>query len=272
MTPDCEPIHDTLLQRCRLFGKQQRIRQRWALDPVYPQPNDFEVEFLEELHAARSSNIIVESSGIKVRLGSDISPWITYLLLCDAYEHGDIRLISEHIYPGQKVIVIGGGIGVISAAIAKKAKVTPTIIEANPLLLGRLDETAILNNVDFNVIHGAVLAGHHSGVTKFYLSEDFWASSLREDTWLQTKTIDVPIIDMAKKLSEKYDVAFFDIEGEEVGLFEHLPLPQNLKTLFVEIHRPVIGAKAEASVMNRLWEQGFKLVDSDGLTGCWQRL
>ncbi|MCD5327938.1 FkbM family methyltransferase [Chromobacterium piscinae] len=266
------PAYAKMVKKCRHFGLQQKIRERWALDPIFPEPNDQERAFFQELDSMRHSSLIIESSGIRVRLGPDIPTWITYLLLCDAYEHGDIRLIADYVRPGERTLVIGGGIGVIAAEIAQKSALAPTIIEANPLLLERLNDTAELNGVAFDIIHGVVQPGCISGLAPFHISEEFWASSLREDTWRKTSTVEVPIVDLETVLTAPYDVVFLDIEGAEVGLLEMLLLPKTVKTLFVEIHRPLIGGRAEAAVMNRLWDQGFKLVDSEGLTGCWQRM
>lgn len=237
----------------------------------YPTPNNIEMSLLECIESYEKYSEIIQSSNVLVNVDSDIPPWIVYLLICNAYEHGDVRLIREHVEFGQKSIVIGGGIGIIATALAQVSRRSVTVIEANPFLLNRLSHTARLNDVNFQIVYGAVKAGVRQGVTKFHISKEFWASSLRKDTWQSTSSIDVPVVDLGPLLMDDYDVAFFDIEGEEAEIFDAIELPQRLSTVFVEIHKPIIGEKIGAKVMNKLWMQGYRLIDSDALTYCWKR-
>ncbi|WP_186338498.1 FkbM family methyltransferase [Chromobacterium vaccinii] len=260
-----------LFEQCLILGQQQQIRMRWSLMLDYPSPNNIEMSLLECIEKCEEYSEVIQSSDVLVNIDSDIPPWIVYLLICNAYEHGDVRLVREYVEFGQKSIVIGGGIGIIATALAQVSRRDVTVIEANPFLLNRLSQTARLNDVDFQIVYGAVKAGVRQGVTKFHISKEFWASSLRKDTWQSTSVIDVPVVDLSSLLMDDYDVAFFDIEGEEEKIFDAIALPQRLSTIFVEIHKPTIGEKVGAKIMNKLWEQGYRLVDSEALTSCWKR-
>lgn len=260
-----------LFEKCLSIGRQQKIRERWSLMSDYPSPNSAEMSLLEYIEKCDSYSEIIQSSDVLVSVDSEIPPWIVYLLMCNAYEHGDVRLIRECVEFGQKSIVIGGGIGIIATVLSQVSRRDTTVIEANPYLLNRLSHTASLNDVNFQIVYGAVKAGVRQGMTKFHISKEFWASSLRKDTWQSTSTIDVPVVDLELLLMDDYDVAFFDIEGEEAKIFDTIELPSGLKTIFVEIHKPIIGEKAMAKVMNKLWQQGYRLVDSEAFTFCWKR-
>lgn len=253
------------------LGEKCNIKSRWELNTIFPEPNSEEKKLLGRFEKKILNGSVIETHGIKVKIDKYIDTWVAYLIICDAYEAGDIRLINRYLDEKNSVLVIGGGIGVIASQIARITKKDTTVIEANACLIEKLWETSQLNDVKFNLKHGVVIPGESSGVAKFSISKEFWSSSIRQNTWKKDKIVEVNIIDLQSELGKHYDTIFVDIEGAEDGLFKYTRIPVNIKNVFIEIHDCFLGGAATAEVQNDLWENGFRLVDSDGLTRYWRR-
>src|SRR5438552_1981345 len=94
------------------LGKQEKIRDRWSLNPTYPTPSTSELAAFPKIELFLSKKPTVITSGIIVELGSHIDAYLAYLICCNAYEHGDIELIKQHVSRAGHAVVMGGGIGV----------------------------------------------------------------------------------------------------------------------------------------------------------------
>jgi hypothetical protein len=260
-----------LIQQLQALGQTTAVRARWDLDARYPDPQPAESALLTALPAWLASAPQIQTSGIQVQLGEHIDPYLAYLMVNDAYEHGDIALIRRHLPAlgnSAHAVVMGGGIGVIATAIAQQAQCAVTVYDANPALLPHIRQTATLNQVDLAPQWGAI-ASTGGGHLTLHVSQEFWASSSRPGTYKAVQAIEVPTVAFAEALVQA-QIAFVDIEGGEANLFFD-PLPTSLQHLFVEIHTPALGHATSASVMNRLWQHGFELIEFAGLTYYWRR-
>ncbi|MDK2126483.1 class I SAM-dependent methyltransferase [Parachitinimonas caeni] len=254
-----------MLERVRCLGKRSRIRDRWDLKPVFPSPTAAELPLLAELASVDPFELEVE--GIRIEIDREIDPWIVYALICDAYEHGDMDLLRKYMQPGQIVGVIGAGIGVTAALSAKISGLPVRVIEANPKMLPRLRDTAHRNQVIFDIRHGAV-GIFESSIVPFTVSDEFWASA--SDCQHRPRYQIQVVAISPHQAFEGLDFAICDIEGGEIFLLE-VELPLSVRTLLVEIHPRTIGEKKAASVMNAIWNQGFKLSDFHGMSYLFKR-
>lgn len=250
------------------LGKQENIRERWSLNITFPTPSPTEIAALGEIKQFIDSETVITSSGIAVQLGKHIDPYLAYLLCCDAFEHEDINLIRIHAGSANRALVLGAGIGVIASALAKHTGAKTTVYEANEHLLPCIRETAELNDVCLDVRQG-LIARERGKKMAFHLSSEFWASSLNENTYKKSETIELTTLAFREVVADA-EVVFIDIEGGEIELF-YEELPQSLREIFIEIHTPSIGAIEASKIMNRIWAQGFKLIDQKGLTSFWRR-
>jgi FkbM family methyltransferase len=251
------------------------IKSRWDLVPKYPEVSEYDALRIQQWQSklkGTSVPCILETYGIKIDVSTGVDPYICYLIEEDAYEHGDISLINRYVEKGQKALVLGGGIGVIATAMAKKTEGYVDVVEANPVMEPAILRTAELNNVKLNVILGAVAPScGDSGTITFAVSEEFWASSLSEDTYRKAYEIEVSLLNF-NNLVKDHDILFIDIETAEVGLLDLKTIPDEVKLVFIEIHRPALGETQTARTMNKMFENGFKLVDMAGLTSVWTRV
>lgn len=250
------------------------ITRRWNLIPEYPEVTYHEQVLLREIELfldRQDTGVVLDTHGVLVQADKKMAPYIFYLLASGAYEHGDIHLVRKHVRAGSNALVLGGGIGVIASAIAGASLKPVTVVDANPELETRVACTAQLNGVELDFIHGAVAPDLGSeGMTDFWISEEFWASSLSIKTYKAQQLIQVPLLDF-EQLSSKFDTLFVDIESAEVALFAQCRVPESVSQLFVEIHRPNLGETTTAQTMNAIFQQGFQLVDMHGMTSVWER-
>lgn len=257
----------------KTLGLDDTLAKRWDLEPEYPEVLLRDVSHCEDLQAWLAQGPVVHSTlGVRVELNSAFPVYIAYLVVNDAYEHGDIALIRKYIGQASgKAMVLGAGMGVIAAALAQQTGQAVVVVDANSDVEHMVAKTAELNNVDLRFEHGAIVPGLFEGHIEFVVSEEFWASSLRQDTYKAAKTVQAPVLDVSKFLDVHVpQVLFVDIEGAEVGLFSTLPWT-GVRQLFVEIHRPNMGTTKWASVISDIQSLGFKMVDASGLTCYFER-
>ena len=263
-----DELNCSKIEQLKNIGDKEKIHSRWSLNPSYPAPTDAELVGLKVAEELNLSDCVIQTSGVSVRLGSHIDPYLTYLLCADAYEFGDLRLISDYAIRAKKAVVMGGGIGVIAAALANKSGANVTVYDANSNLIKYINDTGNINEVNLITKHAAI-AKVGGASTKFYLSSEFWASSTNADAYKYSTTVEVQTIAFLDALDDA-EIAFIDIEGGEVDLFFD-KVPSTLNQIFIEIHTPSIGSAKGCEIMNRIWNQGFKLVEIEGLTSFWSR-
>lgn len=259
----------TFMERLKALGIKEKVRDRFSMNTEYPLPTELELDILNNLASQLAiEKTILQTNGISVRHGKHIDNYLVYLLCADAYEFGDLRLIREHASTANNAVVLGGGIGIIASALALQTGASVTVYDANPSLIPHIVDTGNLNGVSLIAKHGAICR-QGGGVVKFHLSAEFWASSINENTHRRISTIEAPTIEFIDAINDA-EIVFIDIECGETDLFLD-PVPSTLREIFIEIHTPALGLKKQATVMNRIWEQGFRLIDSDGLTSFWRR-
>ncbi len=80
-----------------------------------------------------------------------------------------VRLLSEAVVPGDRVLVIGAGLGVVSTLVARNEGVDRVIaVEANTALIPYLNRVHALNGVSEVETINAVLAAGKKGRIPFF--------------------------------------------------------------------------------------------------------
>lgn len=177
------------------------------------------------------------------------------------YEKGEIQALRALLRPGDRVLELGGGLGLVSAAAALHPGVEAVwTVEANPELIPVIEKTHALNGVrGATVIHG-VADGAGGGVAPFYLRRDFWASSMEPDSRPYERVVQVPRIGLGDLIARvRPDVLVCDVEGAELELLSGTDL-STLRALAVELHPKVYGSEAAARLMRRLDDGGLRLL------------
>ncbi len=133
-----------------------------------------------------------------------IIPEIRSELRSGAYSADLVRLLPEAVVPGDRVLVIGAGLGVVSTLIARNEGVWSVIaVEANTALIPYLNRVHALNGVSEVETLNAVLAEGKKGRVPFFARRDLRTSSLlpHDRSWQQV--IMVPFMDLNLILTEE---------------------------------------------------------------------
>ena len=116
------------------------------------------------------------------------------------YEIGEARVLPRLIRPGERVVEIGAGIGVLTALIARTGKAERVAaIEASPLLQDYISQLFRLNGVEVELRQALVTPERSEPTATFYLHQDLWASSpARIKRRHQIGTLQVPVLSLAE--------------------------------------------------------------------------
>src|SRR2546425_3470149 len=109
-----------------------------------------------------------------------LSPQVERTVSRGRYEQDEFRLIEQVLSPGDVVLEVGAGLGLVSAYCAKRLGSSRVFAyEANPDLEACIRETYSLNEVQPTLEMCAV--GTDAGQVTLFRSEDLWASSRSEE-------------------------------------------------------------------------------------------
>ncbi|MEO0746269.1 MAG: FkbM family methyltransferase [Pseudomonadota bacterium] len=177
------------------------------------------------------------------------------------YEGEEIRGALEVIRPGDRVLEMGSGLGVVGAVIAKYAQPEAVLsFEANPNLIPHINALYAMNNLQdrIEVRHQVVMAAPEppEHVT-FHLRTSFLGSSLIDQAKRRTTAVDVPttryddVVD-----SFRPDVLIMDIEGGEQDFLRHADL-RGIRAVVIEFHPGVYGKSGAHDCKTILQKAGF---------------
>ena len=175
--------------------------------------------------------------GLRVEeAGAGFSPAMRRALRRGRYELMERRAVARCLRPGDRVLELGGGCGVVSAAAARIVGPEAVLtVEANPQLLPLIAHTHALNGVAGIAVLGAI-AGTGAGCAPFHVSEDLWASSRDPATPALAETIEAPVADVNALIAQhRANVLICDIEGAEFDLFAAIDWAP-IDLLIAELH------------------------------------
>ncbi len=162
-------------------------------------------------------------------------------ILNNFYEEPEIRGLRSVIRPGDRVLELGSGLGVVTALAARATTPSGRVLsfEANPGMIP--DTLAFLSNHGIgNVeLRNAVLVpdAAEGEMREFHLASSFSVSSLVGGTGRRSReTILVAAEDLNKTVvNYTPDVLLCDIEGGELGLILALDASK-LRAVVIELH------------------------------------
>ncbi len=204
---------------------------------------------------------VIECAGIRVPfVPSIITPRIERPMRKGRYEAGEIAAVRDLIGPGDRVLDLGAGVGLVSCAAAKiVGGANVTAIEANPNLLPMIHDVYQRNGVSGVDLRLGIVGPTGGKSAKLYLRNDFWASSIEPDSRPYIGAVDVPVIGLADLIADvRPTVLVCDIEGAERGLFQPDTL-KGIRVVIVELHPKVYGEDGRQEVLASLRRAGFSL-------------
>ena len=131
-------------------------------------------------------------------------PEIRNAICSGTYSADMISHLPEAVKPGDRVLVIGAGLGVVSSLIAKMLGVERVIaIEADPAVIPYLNRVHALNDVKSVETVNAVLTDNRTCRVPFFSRHDVRTSSLLPEDGEWEQVMRVPCMDLNLILAEE---------------------------------------------------------------------
>lgn len=175
--------------------------------------------------------------GVRLDLARDeVSPIIWKALEDGSYEAKEARSITRAIKPGDRVLELGSGIGIITSIIARIKDVSVWAFEANPGTAA-LAERVIKANCGANVVFAqGLLTAHAPHRHPFYVRKDLWMSSMDEAQGPYEECIEISSENIDEFIARhEINALVMDIEGAEHDLLQNAKL-DGVERIFVELH------------------------------------
>ena len=187
-----------------------------------------------------------------------ITPRIERPMRAGRYEGGEVMATRDMVRAGDRVLELGGGVGLVSTVAAQVPGVEKVVtIEANPDLLPLIRETHRINGVENVELRNGVVVRKGAGPVNFYLRPDFWASSMEPDSRPYDRVVSLypwPLADLIAEL--RPTVISADIEGGEIEVFDGIAL-DGVRVIIIELHPAVYGKAGEQRILDHLASLGF---------------
>jgi FkbM family methyltransferase len=196
--------------------------------------------------------------GIEVPLApNEVSPVIWQALTNGSYEAKEARSIFKAIRPGDRVLELGSGIGIITSIIAKIEDVRVWAFEANPstaVLAQRVIEANRLDNVIFS--QGLLTCGEPH-TRRFFVRRDLWMSSMDKNQGPYESEIELATADIDMFITRhRINALVMDIEGAERDLLQNAELP-GIERIFLELHDHLYGLSGIRDITHALALKGY---------------
>ena len=185
------------------------------------------------------------------------------------YEFKEREIARRMLAPGDRVIEMGAGMGVVSLTIAQIiGSDAIQSFEANPVILDLARENAAANRLPVTFHHAIASPRAVAKTTpyvEFFVLQSFEASSTRRVNPRQ-EPIKVPTTPLEDEIAKfNANTLVFDIEGFEVEIIEKGNF-RDIDKLILEIHPKIIGMDTCVDLIDRLEEQGL-ILDKDLVFG-----
>lgn len=197
-----------------------------------------------------------------VRIGTsaeEIPKYVRSALFKGTYEDYECRLVERVVAPGDRVLEIGTGIGVVSLLSTRLAGEGNVLsCEANPALEPLIRANYARNGWQPNLTMTAVTADGRDLV--FHQNDNLLTSSAH-DRQLEGQAITVastPINTLIE--AHRPTVLVMDVEGSETELLPAANL-DGVNSIIVEVHPHIVGEDAIAALTAGLEARGFRVAD-----------
>ncbi len=192
------------------------------------------------------------------------------------YEAEEARALRRNLEPGDRLLDLGSGIGVIASLAARTIPASDiTCVEANPDLIPTLRANLDRNGAsDATLLHGAVCTAPETPEIDFHIGPNFTAASLSAEGRKRFRTFSVPALKFSDIL-ERARPTFItcDVEGAEMDLMD-TPLPDSVRLVCLEVHPVWLGERGIQQFFEKMHRQGFAYHPKGSAGGivCFKRI
>jgi FkbM family methyltransferase len=192
------------------------------------------------------------------------------------YEGQEIHGALHLVRPGDHVLELGAGLGIVGSVVAKTCKPAKMVAyEANPALIDTINETYKINRLKSRIqVKNEVLLSQpdRPATLPFAVHNSYLGSSLLGDNDRAKQVVDVPTAsfnDVVKGL--KPHVILMDIEGGELEVLKYADfgaMPQ-LRGIVIEFHPDQYQVVGMRQCKNILRDAGFERIDDLSTRTVW---
>jgi FkbM family methyltransferase len=191
--------------------------------------------------------------------------------LSDDYEQDERKLIKEYLKPEDRVVELGGCLGIVSCVTNRLLadKTNHVVVEANPFCIAALYRNKELNKAGFLIEHCAVDSKRE---VTFYLHPVYIVGGTVQ------RPNNCPVRLPAKSLRQldaergPFTALIIDIEGSELEVFkDSLEILRRLRVVIVELHEFAIGDDGVERCRELLRNSGLKFARREGICEAWVR-
>ncbi len=188
------------------------------------------------------------------------SPRLIELVLKGNYEVSEAKAIASFLSSGDRVLDIGGGIG-LSGLLAGRVvgDQNVAVYEANPVNVDQIKRNFALNRVSTSVETAAVVPdAYQRSEVSFFLHDNFCRSSVFSDT-PGGREITVPARRFADLVKTHNPTALLmDVEGAEADILSGADL-SSISKICLELHPGIIGNGKTSTLLRQLLNQAFEM-------------
>ena len=199
------------------------------------------------------------ADGVFVNVDKRLPKGIIKALYKETYESDERYLVNIMLEPGDRVLEIGAGIGVVSSLCGLKcSKGAVVSYEANPNAYDFALDNIKLNKLSIDLRNK--MLGSEKGEKDFYISSKILSSSSKDRGFGGKVTL--PCDDISEVISDfKPTALVMDVEGAEVDL---VPLVNfsNIKKIIIELHPWIVGDDQIDEVKSLIESNGFVKINS----------
>lgn len=169
--------------------------------------------------------------------------WTTFKFVYRGdYEGPEVNALLGLVRKGDRLLELGGGLGIISGVAANAADNAHLLIfEANPALIPHIKTLHKLNGLTNTEIRNQLVFPKADAQGRsFFVHNSFGASSVVEHKKV-AGTVEVPVVAFPDVVAEfRPDILICDIEGAEAELFDGIDL-SGFRAAVIEVHPSLVS-------------------------------
>lgn len=219
---------------------------------------------VEETVLPEHERVLMTFNKIQVLNNPHLLPRTIAQLHRGEYETPEIDTGLANIRPGDRIVEMGTGAGIVSAILAKQIPdIKIRSFEANPRLIPHIKKMHDHNGLSDTVeVFNTLIVSDTDAPERmdFSIARNFLGSSLTEFTSVEGREkVSVETKQYSDLAAEfPHNVIVMDIEGAELDFLKHVDF-SSVELLMLEIHPPIYGQKGRREILHSMSKLGFRL-------------
>ena len=183
-----------------------------------------------------------------------------------SYSADLIAHLADADFSGERVLVIGAGLGIVSSHIAANCGAERVLaVEADPRLIGYMNRLHRLNGVGWVEAVNAILTHDAGKRVPFYPQSDIRDSSILPSERPSSQVMLVPSMDLNLILAEeRIDTIVCEIPGASMRLLAEADL-SNVRRIVLDCSAPADECPDHVEVFIEMTKHGFDLGSEGGV-------